>query len=498
MRGLGMQEEGSMASQTARVRPLALVLAALCATAGAAESAKAGKIPVTTASEDARKLYLQGRELSEKLRFTDSRGYFEQALQEDSDFALAYLGLANSAGTAKQFFDNSARGAALAERVSPGEREMLLATEAIARGDLAGQERHLSQLVKDFPNDERAQTLMGTYCFARQDYARAIEHYTKATTIEPSFSPPYNMLGYANRFLGKYQEAEVAFKEYIELIPDDPNPYDSYAELLMKMGRFDDSIRNYDKALSLDPHFTASLVGIANDQIFQGRTDAARATLAKLDGLARNNGERRLARQWMANAYVHDGAPDKALAEVATMVALAKADKDYAAQAGDLNLMGDILRDAFRLDEGAAKYAAAVAAMDTADVPGEVKEATRRNLIFEQGRLAVARKDLAGAKAKSAEYAKQVAAKANQFEEFQVHQLAGLIGLAANDVRTAVAELQQANPQDPQVLYQLALAAQAAGDAAGAKALATRAANFNALNFNYAYVRAKARQLAGS
>ena len=49
--------------------------------------------------------------------------------------------------------------------------------------------------------------------------------------------------------------AEAAFKKYIELIPNDPNPYDSYAELLLKMGKFDDSIAQYRKALAIDPNF---------------------------------------------------------------------------------------------------------------------------------------------------------------------------------------------------------------------------------------------------
>src|SRR5262249_18817906 len=38
------------------------------------------KIPITTTSDDARKLYLQGRDLAEKLRATDARGYYEQAV----------------------------------------------------------------------------------------------------------------------------------------------------------------------------------------------------------------------------------------------------------------------------------------------------------------------------------------------------------------------------------------------------------------------------------
>ena len=48
-----------------------------------------------------------------------------------------------------------------------------------------------------------------------------------------------------------YANAEKAFQKYIELIPKDPNPYDSYAELLLKMGRFEDSIAQYRKALEI-------------------------------------------------------------------------------------------------------------------------------------------------------------------------------------------------------------------------------------------------------
>jgi tetratricopeptide (TPR) repeat protein len=491
-----VKESGMSRASRIGLSLLTGVVLAVSAVAGAAT--ETGKVPITTRSDEARTLYLQGRDLTERLRATDARSFFEQALTKDKDFALAYLGLANAANTAKEFFDAASRGAALADKVSPGERDMLLAVEAAAKGDVAGQERHLTALVAAFPNDERAQTLLGTYYFGRQAYGTAIEHFTKATTINPAFTQPYNLLGYSNRFLARYPEAERAFQKYIQLIPTDPNPYDSYAELLMKMGRFDESIQNYEKALAIDPHFIASLIGIANDQTFQGKTDAARATLLRLDSVARNPGERRQARLWTASAWVHDKAWDKAIAEVEKMVALAEAQQDLAAVSGDRILIGDILRTAGRLDEAAKAYAASVTAMDGADVPDEVKAATRRNLIREQGRLALARKDIQTAKAKSAEYAKQVAVKANPFEQFQVHQLVGLVALAENDAATAAAELKKANSLDPQVLYELALATKAAGDAAGARALAAKAADFNAFNFNYGFVRAKAKALVAA
>src|SRR5262249_58565878 len=134
-----------------------------------------------------------------------------------------------------------------------------------------------------------------------------------------------------------------AFKKYIEHIPTDPSPNDSCAELLMKPGRFADSIQSYEKALSLDRNFVASYVGIANNQIFMDRGDEARQTLARLTGVARNDGERRQALLWSAMSYVHEGATDKALADVQKMAAIAEAGKDKAAQSGDLQLMANIL-----------------------------------------------------------------------------------------------------------------------------------------------------------
>ena len=133
-------------------------------------------------------------------------------------------------------------------------------------------------------------------------------------------------MGYAYRTEGRYGEAEQAFKKYVELIPDDPNPYDSYAELLMKMGRFDESIAQYRKALEQNPQFAPSYIGIASNLMFQGKYDASRAEAGKLYAGARNDGEKRAAMFQNTVTYVEEGKFDLALAEL---------DKQYALGAGD-------------------------------------------------------------------------------------------------------------------------------------------------------------------
>jgi tetratricopeptide (TPR) repeat protein len=468
----------------------------LCVLATALTALSADQIPITTSSEEARQLYLKGRDLAEKLRATDARALFAQAAAKDPGFALAQVGLANTAGSARQFFDAVARATALADKVSAPEKDVICALDAGARGEPDRQKECLLRLTVACPNDERAQTLVGNYYFGRQDYEAAVAAYEKAIAIDPAFSQPYNQLGYAYRFLGRLDDAERTFKKYIELIPDDPNPYDSYAELLMKRGRFEESIRSYEKALAVDPHFVASHVGIGNDRVFMGQPAEARREYGKLLAVARTDGERRLAHFWTAMSYVHEGATDAALAEVEKMAAIDRAGKDLVAQSGALALMGNILLEAGRADAAAARFHERDATMAKADVAAAVKEAARRQALFDEARVAIARKDVAAARSRAAAYERAVAVKSIPFEVRQSHELTGRIALATKDYAAAAAALRQANQQDPRVLYLLALALAGGGDQKGAQEMATRAAGFNGLSPTYGYVREKAQAMA--
>jgi tetratricopeptide (TPR) repeat protein len=481
------------------VRPAALCALGTLGVLGVAPVAlSADRIPITTSSEEARQLYLKGRDLSEKLRATDAHALFEQAAAKDPAFALAQVGLANAAGTAKEFFAAVARAVALAEKTSEPERLLICALDAGAKGEPTRQKDCLTKLIAACPDDERAHNQMGAFYFGRQDYAAAVTEYEKAIALNPAFSQPYNQMGYAHRFLGNYPEAERAFKRYIELIPNDPNPYDSYAELLMKMGRFEESIESYEKALSVDPNFVASYIGIGNDRVFMGQPAEARKTYAKLAAIARTDGERRQAHFWTAMSYVHEGATDQALAELEKMAAIDRAGKDLVALAGTTAQMGNVLLEAGRVDEAAARFRERDTTIDQADVAAQVKEATHRQALFDAARVALARNDIASARAKAAAYAAAVAAKGIPFELRQSHELAGRIALAEKGYATAAAELRQANQLDPRVLYLTAVALQAKGDVQAAKQAGVQAADFNGLSNTYGYVRAKAKAMVSA
>src|SRR4026208_245617 len=129
-----------------------------------------GKIAITTSSEEARKEFLAGRDLAERLRITDSIADFDKAISLDPNFALAELNRANSSPTAKEFFDHLNKAVTLSAKASDGERMLIQATEAGANANPTKQKEILEQLVASYPNDERAHFNLGGYYFGQQDF----------------------------------------------------------------------------------------------------------------------------------------------------------------------------------------------------------------------------------------------------------------------------------------------------------------------------------------
>jgi tetratricopeptide (TPR) repeat protein len=464
-----------------------------------ATNAESGKIPITTSSEEARKEFLAGRDKADRLLIQDSLQHFDKAISADANFALAELNRANASNSAKDFFDHLKKAVSLADKASNGERLLILAAEAGANGNPAKQKELLEELVAAYPNDERAHFTLGGYYFGQQDFPQAISHYKKATELAPNYSGAFNILGYAYRQNADYANAEQAFKKYTELIPNDPNPYDSYAELLLKMGRFDESIAQYRKALSIDQNFIASHLGISADLMYMGKPDEAAAELQKITEKARSDGDRRTALFGLTVVNVDNGKLDKALDTMDQQYALAEKNNDPAQMAGDLQTKGNILVEMGKFPEARALFERSLKITQDSNLSKEIKDNAELFNHYNLARFALGTKDLATAKSQAEEFRKGSEANKNSFQIKQAHELMGSIALAEKDYDKAIAEFQQANQQNPYDLYRLCQAYQGKGDAAKAKDSCTKAGAFNPLpQLNYAFIRTKAQKAASA
>jgi tetratricopeptide (TPR) repeat protein len=462
-----------------------------------AAASTGGKIPLTTNSEDARKEFLQGQSLADRLLGQESLQHFDRAIALDPDFASAELARANNSPTAHEFFEHLKKAVSLADKASNGEKFLILAGEAATNGDATKQKQYLEQLVAAYPNDERAHFNLANYYAGQQDQVQAIEHYSKSTELAPNFSGAYNSLGYAYRTQGDYADAEQAFRKYIELIPDDPNPYDSYAELLLKMGRFDDSMAQYRKALSIDPHFVPSHFGISADLMYTGKADAAADELQKMAAQSRNDGELRTALFGLCVVAADRGKMDESLKQIDKEYAVAEKKSDVAAMAADLQAKGLITLETQKYDAAAQIFDRSAQMIADSNQSQEIKDRAKLFHHFNLAAVAIARKDFASAKTHAEEFRKGADASKNPALDKQRHELDGRLALAQKDYGQAIAELEQANQQDPRNLYRLGQAYEGQGDTAKAHDLYTRAAGFNSLpQLNYAFIRGKAQKLA--
>jgi tetratricopeptide (TPR) repeat protein len=265
------------------------------------------------------------------------------------------------------------------------------------------------------------------------------------------------------------------------------------------MGRFDEAITQYNKALAIDPNFINSHFGIAAALTYKGKAADAQAELQKMTEKARTDAERRTALFGQMVVAIDSGKLDQALAEVDKQYAIAQKNSDPGAMTGDLQLKANVLLEMGKYDAAKQAFDQALKTTTDSGLSQQVKDNAARFNHYNLARVAVAKNDLAMAKTETETFRKGAEAAKNANQLKQAHELAGRIAFAEKNYDGAISELSQANQQNPDVLYLLAQAYRGKGDDANARTFFTKAAKFNSLpQLNYAFVRNKAEKALAS
>jgi tetratricopeptide (TPR) repeat protein len=259
----------------------------------------------------------------------------------------------------------------------------------------------------------------------------------------------------------------------------------------MKTGRFDESIVQYRKASSIDPHFGGSYVGIAADEMLAGRHAAAIAELEKYYAVARDDAERRTALFNKAMIDVDKGATDDALRALERSIAIARASTDTANMVVDRIAAANILLEARRLDAARDAYREAHDLVELSGLPSAVKQDDDLARHHDLARVAIARHDLGVARAEAAAYLIGAAAWGNDARVRQAHELNGLVALEAKRDDESLRELALADQEDPAVRHAMARAHAGKGELATAAEMSAQTARMNILpKLPYVFTRA--------
>ena len=233
------------------------VVQALQVQLGIDESRALTKKP--TENPEAHRLYLLGRYHFYKFTrvgWTNAIHYFEQALQLDPDFALAYCGLADTYGWA-------------GGQTLPGRegwaKEMESAQKALALD----------------PNLAEAYLAMGTALFCVLDPHGSQKQLDRAVELNPNLAPVYDQYGWTFGEMGRHDESIAAGKKALELDPLNSLFNTDLAFFYYWARRYDDAIPQIRKTLELDPNVAVAHHCLGWCMVWKGNLPEAKAEFEK-------------------------------------------------------------------------------------------------------------------------------------------------------------------------------------------------------------------------
>jgi TolB-like protein/Tfp pilus assembly protein PilF len=260
-------------------------------------SEKTAMSKTPTANPEAYELYLKGRFFWNKRTSADLRrsiGYFEQAIEKDPNYALAYAALAQAwfvspaydNGTPKACFSQAeiaAKKALALDDNSSDAHAALGAVKQMFYFDTPGAIAEFERAIELNPNDVSAHHWLANHSLAASgQFERQLAEMKHARELDPLSLIVNTNLGWAYIYPMRLDEAIAQLRKAVEM---DPNFYDarySLGQALELKGNMADARAEYEKAISLsdDPYPLALLGHLCGST---GQRDEAQEILRKLE-----------------------------------------------------------------------------------------------------------------------------------------------------------------------------------------------------------------------
>lgn len=214
-----------------------------------------------TTNNEAYQLYLKGRYHWNKRTGADIRKsveYFQQAIDKDPTYALAYAGLAEAYILLPGYTTDSPQETYPKARAAAMKALEMDETLAEAHNALAGVKAeydwNFAEAEKEF---KRAIELNPNYASARHWYAEyllnmgrkeeALAEIKRAQQVDPLSLIINSMLGLTYREVGQYEQAVEQLKKTMEMDPNFPRAHLFLAETYERKGLFEEAIAEYEK-----------------------------------------------------------------------------------------------------------------------------------------------------------------------------------------------------------------------------------------------------------
>jgi tetratricopeptide (TPR) repeat protein len=284
------------------------------------KQAGTASLPVTTSSAEARALYAKGMADYENLYLERCNDDWRAAVKADPNLAVAWAWIAFNSGDPKEVSVAREKAKALAPKLTPGEQLMIAWIAKVQEGDFIGGISAMNDMLEMYPKDKRLLYLAGNWLMGENGDEQAMRFMEKALALDKNYPAALNDLAYLHARNREFAKAFAAMDRYVALLPNEPNPHDSYGELLRMAGNFEGSLQHYRAALKIDPDFVTSQLGLGDTYALMGNQEQARIEYDKAIRYAHNEADRLDYSMQKAMTWVRDGnfsEADKLFQEIA-------------------------------------------------------------------------------------------------------------------------------------------------------------------------------------
>jgi adenylate cyclase len=249
---------------------------------------------VATSDAQAYDYYLRGRRFfysMTKRAFHHALKMYEQAIQQDANYALAYAGIADAHSFLFMYGETTPENAAKADEASiravelDGDSAEAHASRGIALSineRYEEAEREFESAIMLNPALFEAHYFYARDCFAQGKFEKAARLFAEAETINPhDYQSPrflaiiYRKLGHRKEFVDAEQRTVAAVEKHLEMHPDDARALYLGAGSLMTLGDRDKAREWAERALDADRGEPAVLYNVACTYSLMGDKDRA-------------------------------------------------------------------------------------------------------------------------------------------------------------------------------------------------------------------------------
>jgi serine/threonine protein kinase/Tfp pilus assembly protein PilF len=278
-----------------------------------------------TANPEAYELYLKGRFFWNKRTGADLRkaiDYFNQAIAEDPNYALAYAGLADcydllceySELSPKESYPKAKAAAIKALELDDtlGEAHTSLAYSLINYDwDWRSAEREYQRAIQLNPNYATAHQWYAECLSMLERHTEAIAEIKKAQQLDPLSLIINQGVGGKYFYARRYNEAMAQFQRTVELYPHFPPTHQRIGWCYAQKQMYDKAIAEMQKAVELSGSSTQMIAALAYAYATAGRRDTAQGIIAELQ---RRSKESYVDNYFVATIFAALGEKDEAFA----------------------------------------------------------------------------------------------------------------------------------------------------------------------------------------